>query len=852
MATLATPAPTAATSSPSAAAARLRGLKRSRAGGPCPPPATVPVPERLSGLTRPEFLALLARVYDADVAAGRRLSRYDLQAYKSCWALLCHLHRLGQAAPASAHIATSSVQLVRGLTPVCGWAKSADRFEDRDRHHSWLRRNLKLLERAKLIELYAGVNDELEHLRTEVMLIDPPELLELELQAARVQHARWTGKYGRDLTTNTTTGVRSLRGVRLVLRPADRARRARARCVQVAQARADVSDSSSQTAHPFGAAGPSALAETPAAKGGGVPQTAVVFHCNQPSDTNACGSKTRAQAGAHPENLPWTTTNDKVEDVVVETAQRQGTAVAKRTARTPAGEDKGFEEQMAGRGEFVGYDAAFRERAADLLDLRVAQAQRRHDEVAGWAVGRRWPAGRVLEAWAVAHHGAVNAALDRRIAGFLGAGWADELDRALARYDRWADHRPEKWPARGWAGFLQAAAAWEKAELCIGTIRLFTALTRRMKALGRAHDPRREAKQRAAAALRRGPDLLRPWLGEHRWPRHWVLTDPESGAPLFHGPGLAVDLELAPKPESAGRRQAERDAHLLTGRSTPGWCDGPKGMAYAEQDRPDRGGEDPARASAQPAYRQPGKPAPPSTRAEREHREVAAAYKLPLTDVARMQPGLRQQLLDQARERRRTQQEIERTQAVGQALQDRIIDPVDPAAGSAWQAERDRHAAEQIADEIRELARLEELPDHQVARWSARERQALLGAHRRRIPQATEQVTRAPTAAATPASPPLVEDATGLAGIGALLAARRAQKAAQQPMDRRLAPVSAAPRLRLVEASASAAPKSAVQQLRQLLEQADPVNAWPPDARVRARAAAADLAARHALELEER
>lgn len=60
---------------------------------------------------------------------------------------LCYVRRLALSAPASAHVATSSVQLVAGLRDYCpGWQRSRHPFTDRDAHHTSLRRFLKTSE----------------------------------------------------------------------------------------------------------------------------------------------------------------------------------------------------------------------------------------------------------------------------------------------------------------------------------------------------------------------------------------------------------------------------------------------------------------------------------------------------------------------------------------------------------------------------------------------------------------------------------------------------------------------------------------------------------------------------------
>ena len=180
---------------------------------------------------------------------------FDLRAYKSVLAELSYYRRLARAGAPSAHVATSMPQLIKGLARLHpSWKMTGDPLEDRDRHHSAVRRRLRAMVEAELIVWTRGVNLDGEEARTELLLLEPPQVTPQELAAARAQLAKWRVTHGNRLNTGSSTGIRDIAKVAALPSPAERCTRARNRVQQLRAARIRGALSPTKTAPPFGTA----------------------------------------------------------------------------------------------------------------------------------------------------------------------------------------------------------------------------------------------------------------------------------------------------------------------------------------------------------------------------------------------------------------------------------------------------------------------------------------------------------------------------------------------------------------------------------------------------------------------
>jgi len=141
---------------------------------------------------------------------------------------------------------------------------------------------------------------------------------------------------------------------------------------------------------------------------------------------------------------------------------------------------------------------------------RLRRPAQRVAELRAWSSERsapeRW---RLLEAWTIAAHGPYMAVAG----GFRLAFWAEDaahhgprLDRALARYERFADARPPGWPCGAVAGFttflIAATSPQQGPEHGMAyDVARFNELTKRMSAY--AHYLREDHLDRAQARAAR-------------------------------------------------------------------------------------------------------------------------------------------------------------------------------------------------------------------------------------------------------------------------------------------------------------------------------------------------------------
>ena len=76
-----------------------------------------------------------------------------------------------------------------------------DPFVDRDRHHRSVRRRLRDLQEMGLLRWTPGLDVNGEEVRTELRLLQAPDVSVQELAAAAAQLQRWKLRYGPALNT---------------------------------------------------------------------------------------------------------------------------------------------------------------------------------------------------------------------------------------------------------------------------------------------------------------------------------------------------------------------------------------------------------------------------------------------------------------------------------------------------------------------------------------------------------------------------------------------------------------------------------------------------------------------------
>jgi hypothetical protein len=121
---------------------------------------------------------------------------YDIRAFKTAWAEYAYIYRLAAGGRFGGTAVTSMRQLVRGLGLHChpSWQLTEDEFADRDRYHTAVRPRLRDLQAMGLLRWRADVDDEGEERRTELELLEVPELMAEELEAAAERLARWEAR----------------------------------------------------------------------------------------------------------------------------------------------------------------------------------------------------------------------------------------------------------------------------------------------------------------------------------------------------------------------------------------------------------------------------------------------------------------------------------------------------------------------------------------------------------------------------------------------------------------------------------------------------------------------------------
>jgi hypothetical protein len=390
------------------------------------------------------LLALLTRVRAARVAGGELASSrlYDVRAFKSAIAELGYLRTLARK-PTGGTVVTSMPQLVKGLSRLHpAWRIEGDKFADRDRHHSAVRRRLRDLDAMGLLRWRIGVDVDGEDARTELELRAAPDVTDDELAAAAARLERWQVRYGSALNTGSRTGVRNAAGHARPLTASERQRRGVARACQRAE---HVHARSTSNSAPRFA--------TPTSS-----ENTVIASSNHSELRNVCGARTDVRARQDDANDLWLTRPQPRNNA---NATPAISAMAKKASL-----------KMGGSGPVVGPlsvlwdESVLLERVAARLadreavwEMIAAQAQRRAADVASWGLDRGWPVGRLREAWVVWRYGSRCAAeLGAAPAGALEGDDLQRLRRAVARYECHAECAPRGWPARGMAALAAIGA----------------------------------------------------------------------------------------------------------------------------------------------------------------------------------------------------------------------------------------------------------------------------------------------------------------------------------------------------------------------------------------------------------
>ena len=609
--------------------ARQRGLKRSRKLGPMPDVAPTPMPGPVDAVL---LLALLTRVRAGRVAAGELSARrlHDVRVFKTAYAELGYVRRLAAAGRHGGTVLTSMRQLVAGLARIHpAWDMTGDAFQARDRHYQAVRRRIRDLQEMGLIDCRIGHDLDGEERRTEIELKPAPQAAPQELAAAAATLTRWQNRYGPALNTGSRTGIRNAARHGRPLTASERQRRGCHHARQAAAAR---------RSRRFRSNSPPPSGASAALRKGSLSDNSKPL--SDPSGSSRTGvtrTSTPAPRAAHEATDPARTAHTQQSVPVSERHPApQGAAGGQRAAAAEVPWDP---EALVARVK------ARQAERAPLIAAIARQAHARAVEVAAWTLEREWPPGRLREAWVVARYGATTAAdSGPAAAGPLERERYVQLRRAVARWERNSQARPEGWPAGGLAALLHIgtlAAAGEITDpprLLRYAIGRLDQLSKRLRAHNTATSAQRLNSAAARACRRRQPPAAPLFQYRATWPA-WILL-PGHTEPAFDECGR---LQLNERHIAAGwipladgdtYRLAIRDAHLLARRPLPVEADGRTVMSLR-----DRGQIECA-----------GKPVPPSVE-EIELRELAHRTGEPMRLLRGLSPAYRAAWLAELRRR---------------------------------------------------------------------------------------------------------------------------------------------------------------------------------------------------------
>ncbi len=506
----------------------------------------------------------MAAIKYARAKAGRALP-WDARLETSAIAVLGYLWRRGRGeswagCKGSARYGCSLAQLVIGLAPIMGWRGIPARGDDQavarfvKRHRKSVQRWLDWLTLAGLVSHTPQQDEDGFWWRTIIELHPVPQLPVELLQEAVDRRAGWTARERRrdvrGRARNLTAILRrarltkAQRRLRAITRRRELARHAERQRVRAAVTQSIADAAKTHLTHPLGVSTTSRTA---------------LEHISHTETLN------RRHTGAH--------------------------ALISTTTSSPLASTTGNEESQTRTGERLRW-AVYNEitgcrfeRTDDEWAPFLRSPAQRLEQLLAWPRSAPLPRWRLIEAWTVATHGPYMAVAG----GFRLAFWSEQaehhgprLQRALARYERYADARPPQWPAgaiAGFATFLATATPRQDGPehgMAYDVAR-FNELTKRMSAY--AHYLREDHLNRAQARAARRARVRE--LGEQVNRRlAFRIADGGPGAQLRTA-GELLDSEH-PNHQAAGRtmyaaamhqhRLDHRDQRLLAGEQ-PGLSD---------------------------------------------------------------------------------------------------------------------------------------------------------------------------------------------------------------------------------------------------------------------------------------
>ena len=515
----------------------------------------------------PLGVEVLAAVKHARGRVGRR-QEWDARLETSAIAVLAYLWRRGRGEKwagchGSARYGCSLAQLVIGLAPIMGWRGIPDRSDERavgrfvNRHRKSVQRWLDWLQLAGLVSHTPQQDEEGFWWRTIIELHPIPQLPAELLHEAVDRRAGWPARerrrHARGRRRNLTAILRrarlskTQRRSRAIARRRELARHAERQRVR-AQVAASLADAAkTHVTHPFGASTTSRSSlkevsqdEAPNRRLTGAPaQFSEIVNTLQTSTTGSEENGTRTG-----EEVRWAVYNE---------------VKRRRFERT--------DEEWA---PFLRAPA------------------RRLEQLTVWPESMLLPRWRLIEAWTVAAHGPYMTLAG----GFRLAFWSEHaphhgprLDRALARYARYAAARPPGFPTVPIAAFARFLACHTPRQNgpehgMAYDVQRFNELTKQMSAY--THYTREKHLEHAAARARRRERALKLAEQLNSQLRLRFRTDENNPAGRLRVASELLNSDY-PAHQAAGRqlyaqakqaqRLAERDQRLRAGQH-PGNTDG--------------------------------------------------------------------------------------------------------------------------------------------------------------------------------------------------------------------------------------------------------------------------------------
>lgn len=431
---------------------------------------------------------------------------WDDRAETSVKAVYRYLWRQAHARK-SAAVAVSVDQLIAGLMPVMGWLDRGSLEDNRSSYSKSVRRWLDRLAAMRLLE-WRGVRDNRNRWwRTELLLLPAPAPDPDTLAAARARMRTFSRREMRRRLRNPCRRRELTRVIERSARPcaARRRRLGRARGLAVRAARATPSRDSNLLPNPFGASTTSK--STP---------FGIQFEIELNSDTSA------AQTGAR------VVDNDRV---AVRNANK-GCANELNSRPWSPSDGVALLLRVAAREAAL---AEGRERPSHHAVFAVTM-QRALATLEGWPQHRPVPNRILSEAFEAVTGRPAKLAHDNRHRA--------QLQRAVARYERCAEQRPNGWPPTGGAALARCIRdVTDDAESVAYAIGRLDVVSKQMAAAAKRSDPLPHYERRARRQHRRaqqtrttGPLTFRRFTADPGWCSDEQIRN--QGAELF----LAGDL----------------------------------------------------------------------------------------------------------------------------------------------------------------------------------------------------------------------------------------------------------------------------------------------------------------------